>query len=467
LLAVWLAPLTIGLLPAGSNLHRLPSPAVTPLVVGFAGALAGLIALGFSLVPLLQARRLNLEATLRDGSRQSGSVAGGAATRWLVSLQVAVALALLITGLLLVSSFRAIQQVDRGMPVAELYSFRLGTRGVAYADPAARIRYFEGVIAQLCKLPHVAAGGAVDFALPTIPASFSGFTQEGDGLFLTDTPKRAVRRYVSVGLLETLGLKMRAGRWLSAHDRADTTPVAVISQSLADKYWPGRDPVGSRVRIDGATDGWVEVVGVVSDLLSHGSQPAVIDSFFLPHAQQAPADTGVFIRTRGGQPLTREQVERAVAAVDPESRAYAHMSVADFFTRSAWQTRFSLTLVGIFAGLAVTLCLTGVYAVLAFAVAGRSSEFGVRMALGANRSDIARLVLRDGLRMTLPGLACGTGLAAVAASGLRHLLFGVGTLDVAAYLLALGGLTLACTAACLVPAARAMRVNPLSALRSD
>jgi ABC-type antimicrobial peptide transport system permease subunit len=150
-----------------------------------------------------------------------------------------------------------------------------------------------------------------------------------------------------------------------------------------------------------------------------------------------PSDTSAFIRVRGTQPLTPDQVARAVAAVESQTSPYAFQAVAEFYALSAWQTRFGLVLVGAFAGLAVTLCLTGVYAVLAFAVAGRTSEFGVRLALGAARADIARMVLRDGLRMTLPGLAAGLLLAAAASRGLTHLLFGVGAVDPGSYALTL------------------------------
>lgn len=467
LLAAWLAPLTSRLLPPGSPLHQLPAPAVSAAVVGAALALAGGIALVFSLVPLLQASRLNLEATLRDGSRQIGSVAGGAATRLLVSLQVAVALALLITAVQLVRSFRAVQQVERGIPTEQLYSFRLGTRGTKYADPAARVRYFEGVVEQLKQLPHVAAGGVTDFAFAAAPASYFGFTQEGDGLELTATPKRAARRQVSADLLDTLQLKITAGRWLSPDDRADTAKVVVVSQSLADKYWPGQSPLGRRVALEGIPGGWREVVGVVSDILSHGSQPAVIDSFFLPHTQNTPLDTGLFIRVRGSQPLTRDQVDRAVAALDPENTAYAYASAAEFYALSSWQTRFGLVLVGAFAGLAVILCLTGVYAVLAFAVAGRTAEFGVRLALGASRPDVAALVLRDAARMTVPGLLAGTGLAWIASRAVANLLYDIPALDPLSYSLTFVALGLACLVACLMPARRAMRTDPLVALRSQ
>jgi len=466
LLASWCLPLTTELLPPGGGLRQMTAPTIGAPVILSALALAGAIAVVFSLVPLWQARRLNLEATLRDGSRQLGSVAGAAATRLLVSLQVAVALALLITAVQLVRSFQAVQQVDRGFPVEQIHTFRLGTRGAAYQDAAARVRYFEGVIDGLRQLPHVAAGGAVDFALPAVPNSYLGFTQEGDGLELGETPKRAVRRASSVGLLDTLQLKVQAGRWLSADDRADTRQVVVINQSLADKFWPNHDAIGRRVRIEG-TEGWWEIVGVVGDTLSHGSQPKVVDSLYLPHTQFTPADTGILIRLHGAQPLTREQIDRAVAAVDPESTAYLEFPAADFFANSAWQTRFSLTLVGAFAGLAVALCLTGVYAVLAFAVAGRTAEFGVRLALGSTRGGIARLVLRDAVQMTVPGLLAGLVLAAFSASAVAHLIYGVTPVDAVTYGGTLAVLTCACAAACLVPSWRASRVDPLVALRTD
>ncbi|HRJ47262.1 MAG TPA: ABC transporter permease, partial [Opitutaceae bacterium] len=442
-------------------------PTIGLPVVAAAVLLAAVIAVGFSLVPLWQAARLNLEATLRNGARQAGAATGGVAIRLLVSIQVALALALLIGAVQLVRSFQAIRSVDHGIPVEQLHSFRLGTRGEAYGDPAARVRYFEAVIDRLRELPHVAAGAATDFAFAAVPASYFGFVQEGDGLQLNETPKRAARRYVSAGLLETLQLRLLAGRWLGEDDRADTARVVVISRSLADKYWPDMDPLGRRVRIEGAPGGWWEVVGVVSDIVSHGNQPAVIDSFFLPHTQATPADTGILIRLHGSLPLTPDQIAGAVQAVDPEASAYLQVRVADFFANSAWQTRFSLVLVGIFAGLAVTLCLMGVYAVQAFAVAGRTAEFGVRLALGAAPATVARLVLKDAMRMILPGLLGGLLLALVASRGIAGLLYGIPLIDPLAYLPAGLILTLACVAACLIPARRATRVDPMEALRAE
>lgn len=467
LLAAWLAPLTRELLPASSSLNQIPPPAVSPLVVGCSFALALLIAAVFSLVPLLQARRLNLEATLRDGARQLGSVSGGAATRLLVSLQVAVALALLITAVQLVRSFRAVQQVDRGVPVEQLYSFRLGTRGATYQDLDARVRYYQRVIDRLKELPHVAAAGVQDWGYVTVGGSYFSFAQEGDGLQIADTPKRAARLFASPELLDVFQLRLLAGRWLTVDDRGHTPRVAVISENLAAKHWPGQDPIGKRVRIENTGDAWWTVVGVVSNVVGHGSQPQPIDAFYLPFTQGAPFDVGVFVRVHGTQPITKDQIDRAVAATDPTNTGYFFQRTAQFYADSAWQTRFGLTLVLAFAGLAVVLCLTGVYAVLAFAVAGRTAEFGVRLALGASPSGVARLVVRDAIRMTAPGLVLGTGLAVLSAQLVAHLLFGVATVDPLSYGAAILALAIACGAACLLPSWRAAHVDPLVALRTD
>lgn len=466
-LAGWLAPLTRELLPATSSLNQIPPPAISPLVAACALLLAGAIATVFSLVPLLQVRRLNLEAALRDGARQPGSAGGAAATRLLVSLQVAVALALLITAVQLVRSFRAVRTVDRGFAAEQTYHFRLGTRGAAYQDTEARIRFFRGVADRLKELPHVAAVGVQDFGFVNVPGSYFSFSQEGDGLRMDETPKRAARLFVSPELRDVFQLPLLAGRWLSEDDRSDTPRVAVISENLAAKHWPGKDPIGRRVRIENSGDAWWTIVGVVGNLMGHGPQPQPIDAFYLPDTQGAPFDVGVFARVHGDQPLTKDQVDRAVAHTDATNTAYYFHNVARFYADSAWQTRFGLTLVLAFAGLAVLLCLTGVYAVLAFAVAGRTAEFGVRLALGASPRDVAVLVFRDALRMTLPGLLAGTLLAVGSARLVAHLLFGVSTVDPLSYGITIASLGAACAAACLAPAWRATRVDPTTALRAE
>ncbi|WP_415907375.1 ADOP family duplicated permease [Oleiharenicola sp. Vm1] len=467
LLAAWIAPLTRALLPANSTLGQLPPPTLSPLVAVGALVLAAGIAVLFTLVPLWQARRLNLEATLRDGARQAGSVGAGRAMRGLVTLQVAVALALSITAIQLVRSFQAVQQVDRGLPVEQIVGARIGTRGAKYQSREARAQFFDAVAAQLEQLPHVAAVGFQDWGYVTPGAGYFNFVQEGDGLTTSESPKRAARYFSSVGMRDAWQLRLLSGRWLTPDDRANTTRVAVISESLAAKHWPGRDPIGQRVRLENTDEGWWTIVGVVSNVLSHGAQPQPIDAFYLPYVQGGLFDVAFSVRLRGTQPFTKDELDRAINAVDPINSSYLFLPAAKFYADSAWQTRFGLTLVVSFATLAVVLCLTGVYAVLAFAVANRTAEFGVRLALGATPGAVARLVLADALRMTLPGLLLGALLAVQAARLVAHLLYGVSTVDPLSHGAALLALAAACTAACLVPARRAAKVDPLVALRAE
>lgn len=265
----------------------------------------------------------------------------------------------------------------------------------------------------------VAALGVQDWGCVAVGASYFGFAQEGDGLQIADTPTRAARLYASPELLDVFQLRLLAGRWLTVDDRRDTPRVALISENLAAKHWPGQDPVGKRVR------------------------------------------------ARDTQPITKDQIDRAVAGNDPTNSARFFQRTAQFYADNAWQTRFGLTLVLAFAGLAVALCLSGVYTVPAFAGTGRTAEFGVRLALGASPAGAARLAVRDASRMTVPGLALGTGLAVVSTPLVAHLLFGVSTVDPLSYGATILALAVACGAACLLPSWRAARVDPLVALRTE
>ncbi|PTX96542.1 ADOP family duplicated permease [Opitutus sp. ER46] len=467
LLAAWVAPLTSLLLPVESALRRLPPPSVGAVVVWSALGLALVVAAAFSLVPLWQVRRLNLEAALRDGGRQIGSLSAGAATRVLVGVQVALALALLVTAGLLVRSFQALQQVDRGIDAASLATLRIGLRGTGYESREARTRYYERVVTALQALPEVASAAVSDYSFPVVPGSYAGFLVEGDTTVVAQSTKRALARAVSPEMLQASGLKQLAGRWLGADDRTDTRRVVVISRSLAEKYWPGTDPLGKRVQLEPYGNAWWEVVGVVSDWLSHGAQPRVIDTFYLPLAFAAPADAAVFVRGRQGRLVAPETIHRTVAAIDFHAVPYLHRTAASVYAAGAWQTRFGLTLVAIFAALAVMLCLAGVYAVLAFAVAGRRPEFGLRLMLGATARGIRILVLQDAWRLTWPGLVGGLALAAAAGMALRHMLFGVTALDPLAYVGASTLLAAACAAASLLPARRATRLDPLTVLRAE
>jgi len=454
-----------------NGLRTLPSPQLDVTVVGAVVFAAFAIAAVFSAIPLLQTRRLDLESALREGGRSAGSAGGARAARWLASAQIAVALALLICAALLLRSQQELRKVDVGYPIAELDQFRVGLRGDAFRDPAARERFFRALRDELALLPGVRGIGVASFLFTQPPFGYQGFTQEGDGLELAETPKRLLPCYVLPGTLETLDLRLVEGRHLADTDDTTHPPVAVISASLAEKYWPGESPLGKRVQVETVRAGWIEIVGVVPDITGLGSQPRVIDSLYVTIAQGNPPGLGMgfLVRAVPGAPATREsrEYQEVLSRLDPNMQLFAHISPAELYTRSAWQSGFVTRLVAIFAVLGVLLALAGIYAVNSFLVERRVSEFGIRAALGAAAPDLLALVLRDSLRLTAAGLVAGVVLAWAASRGLASLLFNVPGIDPLVYAAAAVVMTAACAAAALAPARRASRVDPIIALRSD
>ncbi|MCX6952009.1 MAG: ADOP family duplicated permease [Verrucomicrobia bacterium] len=466
-LAALALPFGVSLLPP---LGPLPAPQVDATVIAAVSLAAVGLAAIFSAVPLLQARRLNLEATLREGGRTAGSRGSARAARFLAAGQIAVALALLICGALLVRSQDALQRVDVGLPIAEFDQFRIGLRGDAYtASPARRVQFFERLRENLLTIPGVRDVGVASFLFSRPPGGYTGFVQEGDGLQLSDTPKRALPNYVLPSTLNALGFRLLDGRLLADTDDASHPPVAVISASVAAKYWPGQSPLGKRVRLDvPRVTAWAEVVGVVSDVIGTGAEPRVVDTFYLTIAQWTPPGLGMgFIVRHSGTAPDERQLQRAVAQIDPAMQLFAHLSPSAIYARSLWQVGFVTKLVGAFALIAVALSLAGIYAVNSFFVARRINEFGIRAALGATRLDLLQLVLRDSLRLTVAGLAAGALLAFAASRGLTNLLYNVPALDLLVYTAAALAMTLACAGATLLPARRAAKADPLTALRAE
>lgn len=471
-LATLALPQGIALFPAfvQNALQTLPPPRLDATVVGAVVVAALVIAAGFSTIPLLQSRRLNLESALREGGRSAGSPSGARAARWLASAQIAVALALLICAALLLRSQGELSRVDVGLPVAEFDQFRVGLRGEAFRDPLRRARFFEQLRDEVAVLPGVQGVGVASFLFAQPPGGYQGFTQEGDGLDFTETPKRLLPCYVLPGSLEALGFRLVAGRYLAGTDDAGRPPAAVISASLAEKYWPGQSPLGKRIQVDTVRAGWLEVVGVVSDLIGTGNQPRVVDTAYVTIAQGNPPGLGMgfIVRTAPGAPRPDgRDYQRVLSKLDPNMQLFAHLAPAEIYVRSAWQSRFVTQIVVGFALLAVALALAGIYAVNAFFVERRVQEFGIRAALGASSQNLLRLVLRDSLLLTASGLAVGVILAALASRGLGTLLYNVATLDPLVYLGAALLMALASSAAALIPARRAARVDPVIALRAE
>lgn len=467
-LAAVVLPYGAALIPAASTLTALAPPEVDGNVAAAVAATAILFAFAFSCVPLLQTRRLNLDTVLREGGRSSAAPGAARAARMLVAAQIAVALALLICAALLLRSQLNLARVDPGFPLGEFDQFRVGVRGDTYRDPARRLQFFETIAANVRALPGVRDVGAVSFLFTTPPLGYSGFVQEGDGLQLSDTPKRALQSFVLPRFFPTLGLRLIEGRLLQDTDDPKHPAVGVISASLAAKYWPGQSALGRRVRVAGSHPGWVEIVGVVADVIGPGNQPRRVDVFYLPIAQFQPPGLGMgfLVRHDGTGPDARS-LQRAVWQADPDMSFFAHQSPAEIYARAAWVSRLVTFLVAAFALLAVALALGGIFAVNSFLVARRTSEFGIRAALGATEHNLLSLVLGESLRLTTLGLLAGAVLAYAASQGLTALLYDVSGLDPLVYTASAIVMLAAGAAAAAFPARRAAKTDPVTALRTE
>ncbi len=466
LLSYWITPALVALVPGGAGTSTFADPGIRWISWGCAFGAAVIAALVFGLMPWFIARRLPIEETLRGGGRVSSGGLAGRVSRWLVTGQIAVALALATGAGLLVRSSRELSQVDYGFPVDQLYQFRVGVRSAAYRDDDTRQRFFDQARAAVAALPGVDSASLARFSFGTPPVSYSNFVQEGDGLNLFDSPKQAQLESVSPEFFATHNARLLYGRGIEDTDRIGHPQVAVVSAELAERYWPGEIPLGKRVKLQGLSDDWFEIVGVVSDRLSAGHQPRVIDSFLVPMAQFPAPSTAIFVRYNGPQP-SFAAMQRAVWNLDPDVSIFFESHVGEFYQNSAWQQRFSLVLIGAFAVLAVSLSATGLYALLAFMVATRTRELGVRSALGATAGDLRHFVLRDALHMVVPGLLLGVLLAAGSARGVASLLYNVPRFSPLVFTSTALLLTVVSLLAAWLPATRATRVNPADALRSD
>jgi putative ABC transport system permease protein len=433
------------------------------------------VSLGASLIvgvaPALQALRGDLRGALQQGDR--GSSAGGTRIRAaLVCAEIALSTVLVITAVLLTRSFQHVQAIDPGFRPSQVLTIRLSLPRARYGGPA--IEHFANrVQPRIASLPGVRAVAAANVVPMNGYLATTAFFV--DGIIAKDAPE-AHYRMISPDYFRALGIPVRSGRAFDATDRGGSAPVAIINETFAQQYFHGRNPVGSRMRLD---DGEkvpraVQIVGVVGDVRHFGLEKEVTIEVYVPIGQ-VPAQTTIWLANNmywvvltSGEPLaSANAVRREIAAVDPAVPASFVRSMDQWMDGTLASRRFNLQLVGAFAAAALLLAVVGVYAVSAFAVTARTREIGIRAALGASRRDLIGLVLRNGVSPVLGGLAAGTAIATVLAPALSGMLFGVTPHDGVSLAISLAALACAALLANIVPARRAARIDPIVALRVE
>ncbi|HEY6187300.1 MAG TPA: ABC transporter permease [Pyrinomonadaceae bacterium] len=449
------------------SLPRADEISVNGRALVFTLALSTLIAIALGVVSVLHGAGRDLQAGLKEAAR--GQTAHGAGKRvrgLLVVAQVALTLILLIGAGLLGKSFVELLRVDPGFRPESAVVMNLSLP--ASDDKGQQKRnalFYQQILERLGQLPGLVATGGIN----GLPMTNTG----ADGTFLIDNDRsrtgHAEYRLASSGYFAAMGIPLLRGRMFDASDGADAPPAAVISQSLAQKYFPGADPIGMRIQF-GNMDGdarLLEVVGVVGNVREYGLDRATAPTVYA-NAFQRPQSNSLAIVVRAeGDPLTLiPEMRQAVHALNPEMPA-TFRTLTEVYSSSLDARRFSLVIFGVFASVALILAILGLYGVISYAVAQRTQEIGIRLALGAQRRDVLRLILRQGMTLTLCGVALGLVASFALTRLMASLLFGVTAQDPLTFACVTLLLATVALVACLIPARRATKVDPIIALRDE
>ena len=468
LLASWGVDAVIALSP--HNLPRLDQVRIDAHVLIFALGVSLVTALIFGLAPALQFSRTNLQEFLKEGGRTgSTGFARNRLRNLLVVSEVALALMLLVGAGLLVRSFVRLLQVDSGFTVDKALALEVHVWGRA-RTPEQRAAFFEQSLDRIAALPGVEAAGAVS-ALPfhTNPIEIkSELVIEGRPIPAPGQEPIAYATVATYDYFRTMGIPLRRGRLFTRFDNKDAAPVALIGETMSKRFWPDEDPVGKKITVRFLGQQVTrEIVGVIGDVRHTGLDSDPRPELFLPHLQEPYGSMTYIVRTSVDPQTLLPAVKREVWSVSKTQPFSSIATMEQLISRSLGERRFSLLFLTTFAAIALALAGVGIYGLINFNTSQRTHEIGVRMALGAGRRDIFKLVVGQGLALTLIGVALGLAAAFALTRYLSSLLFNVSAADpitfVAVSLLLVGVALLACY----IPARRAMKVDPMIALRYE
>jgi predicted permease len=465
LLAVIAVPGFVGMTTA---IPRADQITIDPTVIGFAVVVTALAGLVFGLAPAVLTSRRAPAAHLRDGVRTLD--AGG---RWstrtsLVIGELALSVVLLSSAGLLARSLLALQSVDKGVRTENILTLNLTPSSDNRPEHSDLTRYWQEVIARLSAIPGVRSAAAVSF----LPMS-GGY--EGQGIRRMDRPEPepgqapgAEARAVTPDYFRTMGISVLRGRGFTAADDSAAPLVAVINQTLAASLFPGEDPLGKRIEVQRTAP---EVIGIVTDVRQFGVQAEVRPEIYAPHAQPfvpwIRRSMDLVVHTERDAESLASPVREAVWSVDPTAPIASMRTMERWVADDISAPRFRTLLVGAFAVYALLLALIGIGGVLSYSVARRTREFGLRAAIGATSTDVLRMVLAQGARIIAIGVGIGLAGSLLAARILRGILFQVSPSDPLTMAVVTGTVVLVAFAAMLVPAARAARVSPVIAMRTE
>jgi putative ABC transport system permease protein len=468
-LAIAYAVLEVIIALAPADIPRLGDASLDGRVLAAAIAVSALAAIGFGLFPMIQAGRADLQSALRGLGRASQGRGRKRLQHALVVAELALAVLLVCGAALLIRSLWNVQRVDPGFQSAGVLKAEYQLPGSRYPSNfqvwpnfAEQHAFTRSLLERAARLPGVESA-AIAGNHPLDPGFTNSFTIVGREAESRTWPEISIRR-VTPTYFATLGLQTLRGRTLAEADATTSAPVVLINQAAAERFFPGRDPVGARMRFWGTSR---TIVGVVTNEHIHGLTEAPPIAAYTP-LSQTPSSTGaLLLRTTMAPATLAASAQRVIHEVDPGLEVFAVEPLQQTISRSVSQRRFTAFLLGAFAALAAILAAIGVHGLLSYTVAQRRQEIGIRMALGAGRGAVLRLILREGMAIIVAGLIGGLAGALALTRLLRALLFGVSPTDPLTFVVVATVLTAVALVATLLPARRAARVDPLPALRTE
>jgi putative ABC transport system permease protein len=457
---------------APDNVPRLGEVGVDYRVVLFTVAITIATGLLFGIAPAMRGTRGESADTLRDGGKTSGHAASAVARRALVVAEVALAVVMLTGAGLLIRSLIKLQEINLGFDPSHVLTMQVTLPPRKYNDTTADA-YFQQLLARASRLPGAQSAAAVSY-LP-ISGSDNGWSIMIDGRVVKTIAESPSARpeNVTADYFRVMSIRLVRGRVFTEQDRMGAPPVAIISEGMARKLWPGVDPIGHTLKMFDDKAPWVTIVGIVADVRARGFQKDIPETMYFPYAQSGqssyvmPLSMTAIVRAKGNPAGLIAPLRNLVHELDATVPVSQAATMDQIVGGSISDRRFATTLLAGFAALALALAGIGIYGVISYGVSQRTYEIGVRMAMGASPASIMRLVMREGGRMTVVGLLFGLIGAVAIDRLLRTMLVGVSATDIPTLLGVSGVLAAVAAGACLLPARRATGVSPTEALRNN
>ncbi|HEX8174893.1 MAG TPA: ABC transporter permease [Pyrinomonadaceae bacterium] len=466
LLAMWGVELLTRLGPV--NIPRLDEVRLNWMVLLFTLGVSVLTGVIFGLIPALHATNPDLTESLKEGGRSSTEGRRGARLRnALVVAEIAIALVMLIGAGLMVKSFIRLQSVDPGFKPERILAIDFSLPSAKYKENTQQLAFWEQLMGRVSQLPGVERVAAVN-TIPFTGGSVLGFSIEGRPEPPTGNTPDAEHRVVTPGYFDAMGIPLVRGSAITEQHNSNSPAVTVINETMARKYFPGEDPIGKRINLGNPEKSpWLTVIGIVRDVRQKALNEEPYPQMYVPYAQFPSRSMTLLARTSNEPSMLVPAIRSELSSMDKDQPLYNVRTMERVMSESIARQRFSMLLIAIFAGVGLVLASVGIYGVMSYTVAQRTHEIGVRMALGASAGDVLKMVVRQGMLLAVAGTGVGLVASFLLTRFISSLLFNVSASDPLTYLLLSLLLISVALLACLIPARRATRVDPMVALRYE